>query len=54
MKLWQIGLIIFILSGIINAIWINLSVGGIIRELTRLSAIVGIFIFFMGLVRRKK
>jgi hypothetical protein len=54
MKLWQIGLIVFIAGGAINAVLINLGVGGIPRELVRLSIIVGLGLLIFGLIKRKK
>jgi hypothetical protein len=54
MTLWQIGLIIFIASGVINTVLMNLEIGGILRELTRLSVLVGLVLFAVGLFRRKK
>ena len=54
MTLWQIGLIIFIAGGVLNAILINLEVGGLFRELTRLLILSGLVIFVIGLITRKK
>jgi hypothetical protein len=53
MKLWQIGLILFIAGGIVNAVLINLEIGGLIRELARLLILSHIVIFVVGLTRRK-
>ena len=54
MKLWQIGLILFILAGLINTILINAAIGGLPRELARLSILVGLVLLTVGLVKRKK
>jgi hypothetical protein len=54
MTLWKFGLILLIAGGTINAVLINLEIGGILRELTRLSIIVGFILFVFGLLRRKK
>lgn len=54
MKLWQIGLIIFLIAGALNAIFINLNLGGLPRELARLSILIGFVLLVMGLLRRKK
>lgn len=54
MTLWQIGLLIFIVGGIINSILVHYSIGGPIRELMRLSVLVGLALFVWGLFKRKK
>lgn len=54
MKLQQLGLIVFLLAGAVNAVFINLGVGGIPRELARLSVLIGLGILIFGLMRRKK
>lgn len=54
MTLWQIGLLIFILSGIISSFLVHFSIGGPIRELARLSVLIGSVIFIVGLFKRKK
>lgn len=56
MKLWQKGLIVFIIGLVLNTILMNLGVGGLLRELTRLTAIVGLILLIIGLfslLRRK-
>ena len=54
MKFWQIGLIIFLLAGAVNAVFVNFDVGGLPRELARLSILAGLAIFIVGLIKRKK
>jgi hypothetical protein len=54
MKLWQLGLLIFILSGALNAVFLNFSVGGLPRELARLSILTGAILLVVGLIKRKK
>lgn len=54
MTLWQLGLLIFLLAGALNAVFINLDIGGIPRELARLSILAGLAIFIVGLIKRKK
>ena len=54
MTLWQIGLVIFIAAGAINAVLINLQIGGLPRELARLSILTGLVILIVGLFKRKK
>src|SRR3989338_6732481 len=54
MTLWQIGLIIFIAGGVLNAILINLEDGGLFRELTRLLILSDLVIFFIFLITHKK
>ena len=54
MTLWQKGLLIFFISGLINTVLINANVGGIPRELMRLMILMGLAIFIVGLFRRKK
>ena len=53
MKLWQIGLLVFLLAGALNAIFINLSITGLPRELARLSVLVGLVLLVVGLIKRK-
>lgn len=54
MTLWQIGLLIFILGGLVNTILMKAGIGGPLRELSRLSILVGLVILILGLFRRKK
>lgn len=54
MKLWQIGLVIFLLAGALNAVFINLAIGGLPRELARLSILSGLVLLAVGLVKREK
>lgn len=54
MKLWQIGLIVFILAGALNAVFLNLDIGGLPREPARLSVLMGLGILVFGLIKRKK
>lgn len=54
MTLWQLGLIIFLLAGALNAVFINFDVGGLPRELARLAILVGLGLAAVGFVIRKK
>ena len=54
MTLWQIGLLIFILGGLINTLLMRASVGGLPRELARLSILIGLIVLVVGLFKRKK
>lgn len=54
MKLWKKGLIVIVAGIVINTLLMNLGVGGIIRDLVRLSVLVGLGMLLIGLVRRKK
>ena len=54
MTLWQIGLLVFILGGLMNTVLMKASVGGLPRELSRLSVLVGLVILVVGLFKRKK
>ena len=54
MTLWQIGLVIFLAAGAANALFINLSLGGLPRELARISVLVGLVLLVVGLIKRKK
>ena len=54
MKLWQIGLIVFILAGAVNAIFINLGVAGLPRELARFTILTGLVLLVAGFIKRKK
>ena len=54
MTLWQIGLVVFLLAGAVNAVFLNLDIGGLPRELARLSVLVGLVILVVGVIRRKK
>lgn len=53
MSLWQIGLIVFIVGLLTNTVFMSVGIGGLLRELSRLSVFVGLGIFVIGLVRRK-
>ena len=53
MKLWQKGLIVIILGGLLNTVFMRAGIGGILRELSRLSVFVGLAILLIGLIRRK-
>ncbi len=53
MKLWQKGLIVIVAGIVINTLLMNLGVGGIIRDLVRLSVFVGLGMLLIGLVRRR-
>lgn len=53
MKLWHFGLVILILSGALNAVFLNFDVSGLPRELARLSVLAGLVLFLVGLVKRK-
>ena len=54
MTLWQIGLLIFILGGVINAVLVHFDIGGVPRELTRLFILSGLVLLVAGLIKRKK
>ncbi len=51
LKLWQVGLIVFILGGLVNAVLIRAGIGGLLRELMRLVILSGLGIFIFGLVK---
>ena len=53
MTLWQIGLLIFILSGVVNAVLVHFDIGGLIREFIRLLILSGLVTLVIGLVKRK-
>ena len=50
----DIGPLVFILGGLTNAVLINFTVGGLPRELARLSVLTGLGILAFGLIKRKK
>ncbi len=52
MKLWQKGLLVFLIGGIINAVLIKYGVGGIVRELMRLVILAGLGIMIYGFIKR--
>ena len=54
MKLWQIGLLVFILAGLINTVLMNTGIAGLPRELARLAVLTGFLILAFGLIKRKK
>ena len=54
MTLWQIGLLVFILAGVVNAFLVHYSIGGPFRELARLSILSGLVLLVAGLIKRKK
>lgn len=49
--IWKIGLIIFVLAGLSNAVLIKYSIGGILREGMRLMILTGIAVFVIGLIK---
>ena len=51
LKLWQVGLIVFILGGLVIAVLIRAGIGGLLRELMRLVILSGLGIFIFGLVK---
>lgn len=51
MKLWQIGLIVIFGGACVNGLFVNMGVGGLLREAMRLVIFVGLGIFIFGLVR---
>lgn len=53
MKLWQKGLLVIVLGGLLNTVFMKAGIGGLLRELSRLSVFVGLAILIVGLVRRK-
>ncbi len=53
MKTWQLGLVVVLVAGLINGLLISAGIGGIIRELARLSILVGMGVLVFGLIRRK-
>ena len=54
MTLWQIGFLVFILAGVVNAVFVHFDIGGPLRELARLSILIGLVLFIVGLFKRKK
>jgi hypothetical protein len=52
MKLWQLGLLVFVVSGAVNAFFVNSDIGGLPRELARLSIFVGLIILIVGVFKR--
>jgi len=54
MKLWQIGLLVFVLAAFLNGVLINFHIGGILRELMRLVVLIGLLTFIIGLMKRTK
>ena len=51
--LWKMGLIVFLAGGLINTIFLHVAIGGILRELARLSVLVGLGMLIAGLFKRK-
>jgi len=49
MKLWQIDLLVFLLAGAVNAVFINFSITGLPRALARLSILAGLVLRVVGL-----
>ena len=54
MKLWQIGFVVVLIGGLVNGALIHFGIGGIFRELARLSVLIGIVILIAGAVKRNK
>jgi len=53
MKLWQKGLITLVVGLVLNSLLMSLGVQGILRELTRLTSLVGIVVTVIGLIVKK-
>ena len=54
MKLWQIGLLVVIITSVVNGFLVKYEVGGIIRELARLVILLGLGLLIYGLFKRAK
>lgn len=48
------GLIILIISFILNAVLVQLQIGGLVRELARLGVIVGLVMIIISWFKSKK
>lgn len=53
-KLIKLGILILIVTGLINAILINSNIGGIVRELVRLTIVAGLATIVFGLLHKRK
>ncbi len=53
MKLWKKGLIVFIVGVILNMLFMNLGIGGLLREGSRLTSLIGLVVLVVGLVTKK-
>ncbi len=53
MKLWQWGLIIALIAGFLNGQLVSHNIGGIVRELMRLAALVGLGVLIYGLISKR-
>ena len=53
-KLIKAGIIIVVIAGLTNAVLVNAGIGGIVREVARLSIIAGIAILLFGLFYKRK
>jgi hypothetical protein len=49
----NIGLRVFLVALVLNMIFVQFQIGGIVRELSRLGVIVGIVMMVMRLFRKK-
>lgn len=53
-KLWKIGLLTVLLGGLVNAVLMQNQIGGLIRELTRLTIWIGFFLLIFGIFKKNK
>ena len=51
MKLWQTGLLTIIISGLVNAVLIQNEIGGVLRELMRLTVLAGFALLVVGIFK---
>ena len=51
--LWQIGLALFILGGLLNTVLIKAGIGGIPRELSRFSVLAGVVLLIIALIKKR-
>jgi hypothetical protein len=51
LKLWQIGLVVFIFAGLANAVFVSVGIGGLLRELMRFAILAGLGILVFGVVQ---
>lgn len=48
------GLIVLIVSFVLNAVFVQMQIGGLVRELSRLGVIVGVVMMIVAAVKAKK
>ena len=50
-SLWLYGLILIVVASLVNGLLMSQGIGSIVRELARLSILIGVGLFIFGIIR---